>query len=128
VERRPSAGHSYEFWNGFQKADFAGKPPAYSGRTSDGNGDGFPDCLKIPARLKRPARVILVLDGDDRYPSGAAELNNFPDYSRDNHGSHGWSMGFADGHSDWVTKRDTYRVLYQSDMTASHIPPEFRPK
>lgn len=83
-------GHSYEFWNGFQKYDFAGPgsaltgitgapPRLYTGRDDDTDSNGFPDCLKRPTIVaKRAASVILVLDGDDRKP-GNEDLNNWPD-------------------------------------------------
>lgn len=128
-------GHSYELWNGFQKADFAGPGSVlvgssrllYSGSGNDSNHDGFPDCLKRPRIVaKRAAYVILALDGDDKV--APEEANNFPDHYLDNHGSRGWNMLFADMHARWVTKEQTWRALHRSDMYTGDVPAAYVPK
>ncbi|GMV98490.1 MAG: hypothetical protein AMXMBFR83_28400 [Phycisphaerae bacterium] len=126
-------GHSYEWWNGFQLNNYAGPGPvngkAYAPTDSDTNNDGFPDCLKRPSICeKRAAYIILVLDGDDPRTASFSDINNWPDSPDDNHGSKGWNIIFADMHARWVTKYQTYSVLKRSDMTYSHVPPEYIPK
>lgn len=129
-------GHSYEFWNGFQKYDFAGPGPVtigtitkrYSGSQDDTDKDGFPDCLKRPRIVaKRATNVILVVDGDDK--TNAIEYNNFPDDPLDNHGAKGWNMLFADAHARWITPERTWYALYRSDMkVVDEVPPRYWPK
>ncbi len=131
-------GHSYEFWNGFQKYDYAGPGSAetqnprlpyalYTGRGDvDTDNNGFPDSLKRPRIVqKRAAYVILVLDGDDPEILGTADINNWPDSPLDNHGPKGWNMLFADMHAGWITRENTYRTLDRSDMSVSHVPQEY---
>jgi prepilin-type N-terminal cleavage/methylation domain-containing protein len=129
-------GHSYEFWNGFQKQDFAPPGPCqpstggrcrlYTGSTADSDGDGFPDCLKRPKMVVKrgAAYVILVVDGDDATVDGDA--NNFPDSPLDNHGNKGWNMLFADMRANWITREKTYQTLNRSDMDISAVPMEYR--
>lgn len=128
-------GHSYEFWNGFQKFVFAGPGSVkagtarklYSNSSEDTDNDGFPDCLKRPKIVARRAtNVILVVDGDDSTSDG--DHNNFPDDPYDNHGSKGWNMLFADAHARWITPVQTWRTLYRSDMDTSAVPAAFIPK
>jgi prepilin-type N-terminal cleavage/methylation domain-containing protein len=128
-------GHSYEFWNGFQKFVLAGPGPVkagtarklYSNSTADTDNDGFPDCLKRPKIVaNRAASVILVVDGDDS--TSENDRNNFPDDPYDNHGAKGWNMLFADAHASWITPAQTYQALYRSDMDVSSVPDRYRPK
>lgn len=126
-------GNSYEWWNGFQRNDFAGPGPisgrAYSNSESDSNGDGFPDCLKRRAIVeKRAAYIIMVLDGDDPKVIGGDDINNWPDNPDDNHGKFGWNVIFGDMHTRFVTREQTYDVLRRSDMSYGHVPEEYRPK
>lgn len=119
-------GHSYEFWNGFQESFFAGDPKRYGSSEYDLIRDGYPDCLKRPDLVTRRAeKIILIVDGDD--PAGDyPDINNFPDSVHDNHGDGGWNIGFADGHVRWVTPRQTYQVLLESDMYYEHVPLDYR--
>lgn len=126
-------GHSYEFWNGFQKNDYAPRGPVggkmYSGaEEADVDKNGFPDCLKRPKMMVRlqASRIILVVDGDDPVDP-ASDRNNFPDSAWDNHGNKGWNMLFADMHSAWITPKLTYQTLDRSDMDVSAVPAEFVP-
>ena len=143
MEKTERGAHSYEYWNGFQDLKYAGQlpHPRYTGSQQNGrwdgqsrypraypllSGDRLPDCLKRPdLMVRRGSKVILVLDGDDPYGI-YPDNNNFPDSPLDNHGSAGWNMGFADGHARWITQRQTYRALYESDMSTAGVPPGFR--
>ena len=58
---------------------------------------------KTAATVSRPAMTFLMVDEDDTLPAGnAADVNNFPDSSEDNHGRAGGNMNFCDGHAEWV--------------------------
>jgi prepilin-type N-terminal cleavage/methylation domain-containing protein/prepilin-type processing-associated H-X9-DG protein len=131
------AGHSYEFWNGFQEEFYAGEHrKLYTNSQGDElDHNWLPDCLKRPDIVaNRAAKVILMVDGDDQLiwsePGGeyADEHNNFPDSPLDNHGADGWNIGFADGHVAWVTPYETYWVLFESDMDTSGVPAAYRPR
>lgn len=130
------AGHSYEYWNGFQEEFYAGEHrKLYTNSQGDElDHNWLPDCLKRPDIVgNRAAKVILMVDGDDPLiwsESGgeyADEHNNFPDSPLDNHGDDGWNIGFADGHVKWVTPEETYWVLFESDMDTSGVPAAYRP-
>ncbi len=130
------AGHSYEYWNGFQEEFFAGEHrKLYTNSQGDElDHNWLPDCLKRPDIVgNRAAKVILMVDGDDPLiwsETGgeyADEHNNFPDSPLDNHGDDGWNIGFADGHVAWVTPEETYWVLFESDMDTSGVPAAYRP-
>lgn len=96
-------GHSYEFFGIFEKAPYAG-------------------VRKSPKTVQvGPTRVVIVLDADD--PSGAYGpvpgnlKNNCPD-PVNNHGTKGWNWGFADGHAEWVTCKNTAYMITNGWMTS----------
>lgn len=135
-DKNDEGSHSYEFWNGFQKYDFAGPGSVkigsitrlYSNSAEDTDKDGFPDCLKRPKIVaKRATNIILVLDGDDPRPGAPGDHNNFPDDPYDNHGAAGWNMLFGDMRVAWITPKQTYQALNRSDMDVSAVPPEYVP-
>jgi len=107
-------GISYEFFGYFQ--------------TDPSTGVALPDypnpgyVRKSPKTvIKNPTAVVIVLDADDvlpsPYPTGSLNRNNRPD-PINNHGNGGWIWGFADGHAEWVTARQTYQKLKDSWMTS----------
>jgi prepilin-type N-terminal cleavage/methylation domain-containing protein len=97
-----SGGHSYEYFGVYQ----TGPSPA-------GNG-----VRKTPQTVAPwPSQIVLVLDGDD------IPINNCPSPDN-NHGTAGWNWGFADGHADWVTRRQTAQALRDSFMTSGINCPE----
>jgi len=57
-----------------------------------------------------PTDVILVLDADD---SG---IQNYPD-PVNNHGDEGLNVSFADGHAEWVTRQNWWKVFQTSQRT-----------
>ena len=97
-------GTSYEFFGWFQLTPHAGQ-------------------RKSPKMSVSPTKVVIVLDADDGLPSpypaagGPLNRNNRPD-AINNHGAKGWNWGFADGHAEWVTARQTYNSLSNSFMTS----------
>ena len=94
-------GHSYEYFGKFQLAPYA-------------------DVYKNPKTVQPmgAARVVIVVDADDTVAGFPENLrNNRPD-KPNNHGEKGWNWGFADGHAEWVTARDTYQKLLDSYMTS----------
>jgi prepilin-type N-terminal cleavage/methylation domain-containing protein len=94
-------GTSYEFFGKFQRAPYA---DTYKNPTS---------VLPIGA-----VHVVIVVDADDTmagFPSNTR--NNRPD-PPNNHGDKGWNWGFADGHAEWVSARQTYQKLVNSYMTS----------
>jgi prepilin-type N-terminal cleavage/methylation domain-containing protein len=99
ISRVYTNGHSYEYFGKFQLAPYA-------------------DIYKNPKTVlpMGPARVVIVVDADD---DGLPEnpRNNKPDKGN-NHGAKGWNWGFADGHAEWVTSRQTYQKLLDSYMTS----------
>lgn len=125
-------GHSYEFWNGFQKYDYArqggcSNGKSYSGSGADTDGNGFPDCLKRPKLVSaRATWIILMIDGDD--PNlNIDDRNNWPDSPLDNHGKYGWNSLLADMHVGWFTQSTTYNLLDRSDMSTASVPAEYIP-
>ena len=94
-------GHSYEFFGKFQRAPYN-------------------DVYKNPKTVNPigALHVVIVVDADD---TGSAfpenKRNNRPD-PPNNHAEKGWNWGFADGHAEWVTARQTYQKLINSYMTS----------
>ncbi len=94
-------GTSYEFFGKFERAPYG-------------------DVYKNPQTVQPmgAVRVVIVVDADDTmagFPENTR--NNRPD-PPNNHGETGWNWGFADGHSEWVTARQTYQKLTDSYMTS----------
>jgi len=58
-----------------------------------------------------PARMFVIVEGDDTSPLTAADdLNNYPDSQDDNHGDAGMNFVFIDGHCQWVNQKGFDRV------------------
>ena len=92
-------GHSYEFFGKFERAPYR-------------------DVYKSPKTVQPigATKVVIVLDADDQLPAPyPANRNNRPD-PMNNHGATGWNWGFADGHAEWVSARQTYQKLLDSYM------------
>jgi len=104
-------GTSYEFFGYFQTDPATGKAlPDYP---SPGYIRKSPKTV-----LKNPTTVVIVLDADDILPSPyPSNRNNRPD-PMNNHSETGWNWGFADGHAEWVTARQTYQKLLDGWMTS----------
>lgn len=77
-----------------------------------------------PVRSKRvrgisdPSRVLLMMDADDVQSGVAGDQNNWPD-SMDNHGVHGFNVGFMDGHAEWAPRG---RPLLQAFINGYYDP------
>ncbi|NOS69783.1 MAG: prepilin-type N-terminal cleavage/methylation domain-containing protein [Verrucomicrobia bacterium] len=102
-------GTSYEFFGYFQLSPETGLPvPDYPTR-------GY--IRKNPKTVQRgPTRVVIVLDADDSFDPGNPN-NNCPDPAN-NHGAKGWNWGFADGHAEWVTCKNTAHMITNGWMTS----------
>jgi len=103
-------GHSYEFFGYFQLNPATGQPvPDYPTR-------GY--IRKNPKTVQRgPTRVVIVLDADDPASIPGNLINNCPD-AVNNHGRSGWNWGFADGHAEWVTCKNTAFMITNGWMTS----------
>ncbi len=96
-------GTSYEFFGYFQRNPWTGA--------------NLPD-YPTPGYIRKspktvmvgPTRIVIVLDADDPASIPGNTVNNCPD-PPNNHGAKGWNWGFADGHSEWVTKRRTSYMI-----------------
>jgi prepilin-type N-terminal cleavage/methylation domain-containing protein len=94
-------GTSYEFFGKFELAPYS---DVYKNPNS---------VLPIGA-----VHVVIIVDADDTatgFPENVR--NNRPD-PPNNHGEKGWNWGFADGHAEWVSARQTYQKLRDSYMTS----------
>ena len=78
-----------------------------------------------PAAEKRntgPADIFLMVEEDE--PTDARDLNNYPDWPDDNHGSEGGNMYFCDGHAAWVRQKQWLTVWNLSqDTTLEFVKP-----
>lgn len=97
-------GHSYEFFGYFQRDP-----------TTGANLPDFPNLgyiRKSPKTVGRygASRIVIVLDADDPGSIPGNAVNNCPD-PPNNHGEKGWNWGFADGHAEWVTRRNTSHMI-----------------
>ena len=98
-------GHSYEFFGIFER----------------GTRNGVRKSPETTAFA--PTQIVIVLDADDDLPHIPDDRNNSPD-PINNHGAKGWNWGFADGHAEWVTAKQTSDKLHDSWMTSGvGIPP-----
>jgi len=102
-------GHSYEFFGWFQLNPSTGKP--IGAHSTD------PDSIRKSPRtiVYGPTRIVIVLDADD------TGLNNCPD-PENNHREKGWNWGFADGHGEWVTRKNTAHMITNGWMTTTSCP------
>ncbi len=102
-------GTSYEFFGYFQLSPETGRP------VPDYPTPGY--IRKNPKTVQRgPTRVVIVLDADDEFMPGNPS-GNCPD-AANNHGAKGWNWGFADGHAEWVTCRNTGHMITNGWMTS----------
>lgn len=92
--RRNTNGHSYEVSGNFRP-----------GKKTERTVASFTITQFSKALGSKPGAsgVMLMLDGDDTYPSGNPnDRNDYPDSPDDNHGADGGNMNFCDGHAEWV--------------------------
>ncbi|HEV2296523.1 MAG TPA: type II secretion system protein [Tepidisphaeraceae bacterium] len=115
-------GHSYEIWTwkgiGVYPDGTVIAPNHPSGTSELGrnmsyrnNPTGYQAYLMTYKNVRKPAETFLVMDGDDGF--GAKNDNNWPDPG-DNHGEKGVSLGYADGHAEFVNRIDLVRAMFTS--------------
>jgi len=63
-----------------------------------------------------PARVVIVMDADDSITPGNPNNNCRDEVNY--HGAKAWNWGFADGPAEWVTCRNTARMITNGWMTS----------
>jgi prepilin-type N-terminal cleavage/methylation domain-containing protein len=104
-------GHSYEFFGYFQLN------PQTGAAAPDYPNPGY--IRKSPKTVQAgPTRIVIILDADDTISGWAQNpVNNCPD-PPNNHREKGWNWGFADGHSEWVTRQKTSHMITNGWMTS----------